>query len=256
MPGLAARIAAAGLDWIVPAWSVAPEVRSLATTRNGGASAGPYATLNLGKACGDDPAAVTENRRRVVSFLPSSPIWLRQVHGSDVATLDASAADSAHASAPIADAAVTRERGIVLAVTIADCLPVLLADRSGRAIGIAHAGWRGLARGVLENAVAAMGVPPGDIAAWFGPAIGSRAFEVGEDVVDAFADADVSTCFAVKRQGKWTADLCGIARTKLERCSVRSIHGGSFCTFEDPARFFSYRRDRETGRMAALIWLA
>jgi polyphenol oxidase len=256
MPRRATRIGAATLDWIVPAWPVASRVRSLATTRSGGTSTGPYATLNLGEACGDDPTAVAENRRRVVSFLPSSPVWLRQVHGSDVATLDATAVGAARASAPIADAAVTRERGVVLVVTIADCLPVLLADRSGRAIGIAHAGWRGLARGVLENAVAAMGVAPDDIVAWFGPAIGSRAFEVGEDVVDAFADADVSARFDVKRQGKWTADLCGIARTKLERCGLRSIHGGSFCTFEDPARFFSYRRDRETGRMAALIWLA
>lgn len=253
---LAARIAAAGLDWLVPTWPVDPSVAALVTTRNGGASGGAHATLNLGDGCGDDPAAVVENRYRVESFLPSSPVWLRQVHGTDVLTLDPPTLDAVRKQASVADAAVTHQRGVVLAVTVADCLPVLLADRSGRAIGIAHAGWRGLARGVLENTVAAMGVVPNEIAAWLGPAIGKHAFEVGDDVVEVFAAADVRAFFEIKRPGKWNADLQGIARAKLERLGVTSVHGNGSCTFDDPARFFSYRRDRKTGRMAALIWLA
>jgi YfiH family protein len=143
----------------------------------------------------------------------------------------------------------------VLGVMVADCLPVLLAERSGRAVGVAHAGWRGLARGVVESAVGAMGIPSADIVAWLGPAIGPRAFEVGGDVVDAFPDPALAPFFARKREGKWLADLAGIARTKLARCGVTSVHGDSSCTFENAARFFSYRRDRDTGRMAGLIWL-
>ena len=253
---LRSRIAAARLDWIVPQWPVASNVGAFATTRNGGTSVGAHSTLNLGAACGDDPAAVAENRRRVELFLPASPSWLRQVHGRDVAVIDASSVDRATWSAPTADAAVTRERDVVLAVIVADCMPVLLASRAGDVIGIAHAGWRGLAHGVIENAVEAMNVAPGEIIAWLGPAIGKDAFEVGEDVVEAFADASLAACFEAKRPGKWNADLYAIARTKLARAGVRSIHGGGYCTFSDPARFFSYRRDRETGRMAALLWLS
>lgn len=251
---LRSRFAVAGLDWIVPQWPVASHVQAFVTTRNGGASVGAYATLNLGASCGDDPSAVVENRRRIESFLPASPVWLRQVHGRDVARID-EAFDRAASSAPAADAAVTRERGVVIAVMVADCLPVLLADRAGQVIGVAHAGWRGLARGVIENAVAAMDVAPDEIVAWLGPAIGRDAFEVGRDVVEAFGDADLATCFEAKRLGKWNADLYAIARAKLARAGVRSIHGGGYCTFSDPARFFSYRRDRDTGRMAALLWL-
>ena len=252
----ATRLAGAGFDWIIPDWPIAPRVQALVTTRNGGASVGAHATLNLGDACGDDPAAVAENRRRVQSFLPSAPIWLHQVHGDEVVVLDSSTLDAARAHPPVADAAVTHESGVVLAVMVADCLPVLLADRSARVIGIAHAGWRGLARGVVENVVAAMDVAPGEIVAWLGPAIGQRAFEVGEDVVAAFDDADVSPYFEAAKPGKWHADLYGIARAKLNRAGARDIHGGGFCTFHDAARFFSYRRDRDTGRMAALLWLA
>jgi YfiH family protein len=252
----AKRLAGADSDWIIPDWPIAPRVQALVTTRNGGASIGAHATLNLGDVCGDDPAAVAENRRRVQSFLPSAPIWLRQVHGDEVVVLDSSTLDAARAHPPVADAAVTHESGVVLAVMVADCLPVLLADRSARVIGVAHAGWRGLARGVVENVVAAMDVAPGEIVAWLGPAIGQRAFEVGEDVVAAFDDADVSPYFEAAKPGKWHADLYGIARAKLSRAGARDIHGGGFCTFHDAARFFSYRRDRDSGRMAALLWLA
>jgi polyphenol oxidase len=253
---LGSRIAAAGVDWIVPSWHVPERIQAMATTRNGGVSAGRYATLNLGTASGDDPAVIAENRRRIGAFIPSAPVWLRQVHGADVVTLDAATVIAARTSAPVADAAVTRERNVVLGVLIADCLPVLFAERTADVIAVAHAGWRGLARGVLENTVGAMGVDPADIVVWLGPAIGMNAFEVGEDVVDAFAGSDVDEGFAPKGRGKWNADLYAIARARLERSGVRSINGGGYCTFTDSARFFSYRRERKTGRMAALIWVA
>ena len=253
---LTSRLTAAGVDWIVPDWPIASPVQALATTRSGGVSSGAHATLNLGDACGDHPSAVAENRRRVESFLPSPPVWLRQVHGSKIAQLDSSTLHAARTSAPVADAAVTRERGVVLAVTIADCLPVLCADRSGRVIGIAHAGWRGLAAGVVENVVAAMDVASDEITAWLGPAIGPRAFEVGDDVRQAFGGEPMSAFFEPKHAAKWNADLYGIARAKLQRAGVRGVHGGGYCTFHDAARFFSYRRDRVTGRMAAFLWLA
>jgi YfiH family protein len=178
------------------------------------------------------------------------------VHGADVVTLDPADITVAHTRAPTADAAVTRESNVVLGVLIADCLPVLFAETTGNVIAAAHAGWRGLASGVLENTVAAMAVDPADIVVWLGPAIGMSAFEVGKDVVDAFARPDVHEGFAPKERGKWNADLCAIARARLERCGVRNVSGGGHCTFTDSARFFSYRRDRETGRMAALIWIA
>jgi YfiH family protein len=253
---LASRIAAAGLDWILPSWPVPAHIQAIATTRNGGVCIGRYATLNLGTAAGDNLAGVAENRRRLRAYLPSAPVWLRQVHGPDVVTLDAAAIGAARANAPVADAAVTHERNVVLGVLIADCLPVLLTGRNANVIAVAHAGWRGLARGVLENAVAAMGIEPADIVAWLGPAIGMNAFEVGDDVVDAFAGSDVREGFAPKGPGKWNADLYAIARARLERSGVRSVSGGGYCTLTDSARFFSYRRERETGRMAALIWIA
>jgi polyphenol oxidase len=253
---LGSRIAEAGLDWIVPSWPAPARIQAIATTRNGGVSVGRYATLNLGTTTGDDPAAVAENRRSLGAYLPSAPVWLQQVHGADVVTLDAAAISAARANAPIADAAVTRERNVVLGVLIADCLPVLLAGRNADVIAVAHAGWRGLARGVLENAVAAMGIAPADIIAWLGPAIGMNAFEVGEDVLDAFAASEVGQSFVPKGRGKWNADLYAIARTRLERSGVRSVNGDGYCTFTDSARFFSYRRERETGRMAALLWIA
>ncbi len=253
---LASRIARDGLDWIVPSWPVPADVYSLSTTRTGGVSVGHYATLNLGTATGDDPTAVADNRRLVAAYIPSAPVWLRQVHGANVVTLDSAEIDAACTRAPIADAAVTRQRDVVLSVLIADCLPVLFAETTGNVIAVAHAGWRGLASGVLDNTVAAMGVDPADIVVWLGPAIGMNAFEVGKDVVDAFARSDVNKGFAPKGHGKWNADLYAIARARLERCGVRNVNGGGYCTFTDSARFFSYRRERETGRMAALIWIA
>jgi YfiH family protein len=246
---LEARMRAAGLDWIVPRWDEPQNVQALVTTRNGGASVPPYDTMNVGARA--DPS-LAENRRRLREFLPSDPVWLRQVHGVTVARLDATPD-----STPVADASVTRAPGIVCAVQIADCMPVLLADRAGGVVGIAHAGWRGLAAGVVEATLAAMRIAPDNVSAWLGPAIGPRAFEVGADVYAAFCDNDAgaSSAFAPLREGKWHADLYALARRRLARAGVRTITGGEWCAHTERGRFFSYRRDGETGRMAACIWL-
>jgi len=246
-----------GIDWIVPSWSVATHVQALVTTRAGGVSRGPYATMNLGRHTADDPECVAENRRRLTTFLPSPPVWLNQVHGANVVVLGARTI----AAPKPADAAITRERDVVCAVLVADCLPVLLADRRGSVVGVAHAGWRGLAAGVLEATVTALGeigAATGDLVAWLGPAIGPAAFEVGADVRDALLarDAALARCFVAQRDGKWLADLYGIARNRLAAAGVAVVSGGGECTKTNAARFFSYRRERASGRMAALAWLA
>lgn len=253
---LARRLATQDLDWLVPEWPVAPHVHAFVTTRSGGVSRGAYATMNVTRHTGDDPAAVAENQRRLAAWLPSPPAWLRQVHGSEVAVLGATRG----ATAPIADAAVTRERDVVCAVQIADCMPVLFADRRGTVAGVAHAGWRGLAAGVLEATVAALnalGAPTRELCAWLGPAIGPAAFEVGAEVRAAFVARDpaLASCFVATREGKWLADLYAAARIRLAAAGVAGVGGGGFCTKSDADRFFSYRRERESGRMAALVWL-
>jgi YfiH family protein len=238
-------------DWIVPDWPVPPRVHSLITTRNGGVSAGAFASFNLGLRTGDDEAAVHANRRELRACLPQEPKWLRQMHGANVVSADGLA------EIPEADASISRHAGTVCAVMIADCLPVLLCDEAGGVIGIAHAGWRGLSSGVIENTVRAMNVAPGELLAYLGPAIGPGAFVVGSDVRDAFLAAEPAAADAFKphREGKWLADLCRLARQRLARCGVRRVFGEELCTYRDPARFYSYRRDKVTGRMAALIWL-
>lgn len=251
------ELRAAGLDWIVPDWTAPPEVDAFVTTRHGGVSIGPLATMNLGRNSDDDPAALAVNRQRLQAFLPAAPVWLAQVHGSAVATLNRAPAPDA--PPPIADAAVTREPGVVCAVLTADCLPVLFAERHGRAVGVAHAGWRGLAAGILEATVAALhdlGASPGDLLAWLGPGIGPDAFEVGSEVRAAFCvgDPDAASCFVPRRDGKWLADLHRLARRRLAVAGVTQVHGSGYCTYSDAARFYSYRRDRASGRMAALIW--
>lgn len=249
---LAARFAANGCDWILPSWLAPAHVQGFVTTRNGGVSTGTYATLNLGSG-GDDDGSVAENRRRVEALLPSAPVWLDQVHGTTVALVT----DASRTKMPVADAAVTREANIVLAVRTADCLPVLLASRDGSSVGIVHAGWRGLAHGVVENTVAAMGILSAEIVAWLGPAIGPEAFEVGDDVFVACTENDgvAARCFRATQPGKWLADLYALAARRLERAGVRAVDGGGYCTFSDDAHFFSYRRARETGRMAAFVWI-
>ncbi len=239
-------------DWIIPEWSVPPRVKSLITTRNGGVSSGPYASLNLGLRTGDDEAAVQANRQRLRSWLPGEPRWLRQVHAAKVVDTDDLS------GIPEADASIARTPGTVCAVLVADCMPVLLSDRAGSVIGIAHAGWRGLSAGVIENTVRAMQVCPADLLAYLGPAIGRDAFEVGEDVRSAFlaTDAAAGAAFRPHRASKWLADLGMLARQRLAACGVHRVFGGGECTYRDAARYYSYRRDTITGRMAALLWIA
>ena len=239
-------------EFLAPGWSVPAHVRATMTTRAGGVSTGTYASFNLATHVGDDPAAVAENRRRLRDALglPAEPAWLEQVHGTGVAVLPAAA------QAP-ADAAVTFTRGVVCAVLVADCLPVFLAGHAGDRVGIAHAGWRGLAAGVLEATIAAFACPPGELVAWLGPSIGPRAFEVGAEVRDAFTaqDAGAAAAFHPGRAGRWLADLPGLARRRLAAAGVTAVSGGDLCTHGDAARFYSFRRDGATGRLAALAWL-
>ncbi len=240
---------------IAPDWQVPANVRAMVTTRAGGVSRGAFASLNLGFRAGDDRAAVEENRRRLSALLPEAPRWLRQVHGTIVADADALARSAAP---PEADAAVARRAGTVCAVLVADCMPVLLVDDDGCVVGAAHAGWRGLNAGVIEATVAAMRVPASRLQAWLGPAIGPRAYEVGDEVREAFLarDEQATRAFSPSRAGHWLLDLYAVARQRLRTCGVQRVSGGDWCTHSEPQRFFSYRRDRVTGRMAALIWLA
>jgi YfiH family protein len=221
----------------------------LITTRAGGTSSGNFASLNLSERVGDDPPCVARNRAILTACLPAEPAWMKQVHGTAVIVPERTAPEME------ADAAVTRRVARVCAVTTADCLPVLLSDRSGQVAGIAHAGWRGLAAGVIESTVRAMG-SPADLIAYIGPGIGPHRYEVGEDVRRAFVDRDsaAAASFAPARDGKYFADLYALARGLLAAAGVAEVYGGGFCTASEE-RFFSFRRDRTTGRMASLIWL-
>ncbi|HEV8647032.1 MAG TPA: peptidoglycan editing factor PgeF [Burkholderiales bacterium] len=238
-------------DWIVPDWPAPANVRALITTRGGGVSTGPFASMNLGQRVDDDMQSVRTNRASLRNLLPAEPKWLQQIHGVDVVDAD-------RLQQPVeADAAVARNPGSVCTVMVADCLPVLLTDRAGSVVAAAHAGWRGLAAGVLENTVRATGAASVELLAYLGPAIGPSAFEVGADVRDAFLarSADAASAFVAHKPGKWLADLFALARQRLRASGVTQIYGGGLCTYSDPRRFFSHRRDKVTGRMAALIWL-
>jgi YfiH family protein len=240
---------------VIPDWPAPPNIRAVVTTRNlPGASKPPFDRFNLGVRCGDDAAAVVANRAALGEMLElaETPRWLRQVHGSDVHDADALLADVD----PEADASVTHRPGRVLAILTADCMPVFLCAEDGTAVGIAHAGWRGLSAGVIEATIAQLGVAPASLIAWLGPAIGARSYEVGDEVRAAFVDADANDAdaFAPTRPGHWTCDLYALACARLARAGVTRVAGGGFDTFAD-ARFYSYRRDRETGRFASLIWI-
>ena len=232
-------------------------MRALFTTRAGGVSGSPHSSLNLGAHVGDEPANVAENRLRVRSLLPAEPVWLNQVHGIKVVMADVVA--SSAGVVPEADASVTTATKLPCVVLVADCLPVLFCAEDGSCVAAAHAGWRGLHSGVLERTVKAMGVRPAKIIAWLGPAIGPNAFEVGRDVFEAFtsmANDDASAFSLVAgRRDKYLADIYALASLRLKRAGVHGIFGGQFCTVSEPARFFSYRRDGKTGRMAGLVWL-
>ena len=238
-------------EWLVPDWPAPPNVRAFVTTRAGGRSEGEYSSMNLGMNAGDDPRRVAENRAIVHRELPADPVYLAQVHGHDVAEIDAGAGSS-----PRADAAVASKPGRVAVVLTADCMPVFLCDRAGSRVAVAHAGWRGMAAGVIENAVRALESDPRDVLAWMGPAIGPDAFEVGPEVREAFAahDERAASAFRSHRPGKYMADLYALARQRLGRAGVTSIYGGGFCTYHEPGRFFSYRRAPQSGRMGAFIW--
>lgn len=240
------------IGWLEADWPAPQGIKALSTYRDGGASSGRYASLNLGDHVGDDPATVAENRRRLrnEAALPSEPQWLAQVHGIQVADLDS---DTPRAPA---DAAFTRRPDRVCAILTADCLPVLFAADSGEVVGAAHAGWRGLAAGVIETAFRALGVDPERLLVWLGPAIGPQAFEVGGEVREAFLRQDEGSCeaFAPSAAGRYLADLGLLARRRLGLLGITRIYGGGECTHASGHRYFSHRRDGNCGRQATLIW--
>lgn len=241
-------------SWLVPNWPAPVSVRACSTTRIGGVSEAPYDGLNLGEHVGDDPRRVRENRRRLRAALdlPSEPLWLRQVHGPRVCDARDVVPDTE------ADGCVAFGPGPVCAVMTADCLPVLFCDRDGTRVGIAHAGWRGLAAGVLEATVHALDCEPSGLLAWLGPAIGPQSFEVGHEVRSAFVEHDPAcgAAFVPSPNRRWLADLNALARLRLSAVGLSSVFGGGLCTYLDSSRFYSYRREARTGRMASLIWLA
>ena len=263
-------------EWAIiePEWPTPKGVRSAFTLRTGGVSVSPYDSLNVGAHVGDVASSVEENRRRVRERLglPAEPMWLQQVHGVEVADLDVIAEPLApvghrgagvQAALPLAsgfacaDAAVTRAPGRVCVIQVADCMPVLFAARDGSAVGAAHAGWRGLAGGVLKETVRRLGVPVHQIIAWLGPTIGQDHFEVGDEVRAAFMahDPDAASSFEANARGRWQCDLYALARRQLSALGIRDIFGGGWCTYADSERFFSYRRDGQCGRMAAFVWM-
>jgi YfiH family protein len=230
-------------------------VRAACTTRLGGVGKGPWDSFNLATHVGDDLVHVAANRARLRELLKLDvePTWLNQVHGTDVKNLDGAPFSPIP---PTADAAIASRPGAACVVMVADCLPVLFCSRDGKSIGAAHAGWRGLADGVLERTVAAIGVPSGELRAWLGPAISQDHFEVGDEVREVFQKADraANSRFRMNARGRWQADLAGLARLRLASIGVTDVSGGGWCTFADRERFFSHRRDGKGGRIAALIW--
>ena len=240
-------------SYIFPDWPCPPRVKSAITTRHGGVSGGPYVDFNIADHVGDDPAAVSENRKqlRIDLELPRDPAWLRQVHGTRV--IDAGVPPTDVES----DGSVALEPGVVCAVMTADCLPVLLTDVQGTRVAALHAGWRGLAAGIIEQGIEALAASPGQLLAYLGPAIGPDAFEVGGEVRQVFCDhdPDAASAFQPAGTGKWMADIYRLAHQRLDGGGVQKIYGGGRCTFHEEADFFSYRRDKTCGRMASLIWI-
>lgn len=236
---------------IIPDWPAPAGVKALQTTRQGGVSIAPYDSLNLGSHVGDNPLAVARNRMSLNTLLPSEPVWLEQTHGTVVVNADRAGC------LPRADACIARHRAAVCAVMTADCLPVLLCDARGSVVGAVHAGWKGLAAGVIETTVQAMEVAPQNLMAWLGPAISQDNFEVGDEVRAAFvaAQPQAEAAFVPGQHGKWFADIHALARLRLNALDIRQIYGGRHCTYRERERFYSYRRDSVTGRMGTFIWL-
>jgi len=242
-------------EFIIPDWPAPANIRACSTTRHGGVSLPPYASLNLGDHVGDTPESVAENRQRLITLvgLPAAPQWLQQIHGTEVVTLDL---DNVMSAPLRADGVYSRCAGQVCAVMTADCLPVLFCDRAGKEVAAAHAGWRGLCAGILENTLACFTSPPGEVYAWLGPAIGPQAFEVGPEVKAAFVAHDPHAARAFLPHGdRFFADIYQLARLRLRSAGVTLIYGAEHCTLTESASFFSYRRDGITGRMASLVWL-
>jgi YfiH family protein len=240
------------IEFIRPDWPAPAHVRALTTTRVGGFSTGRYESLNLGDHVGDDPQAVARNRARLCAALNiPEPSWLRQVHGTDV--VEATFGEPGG----VADGAYTEMVGTVCAVLTADCLPVFLCDREGSKVAVVHAGWRGLAAGVIEAGVLALRTPGEELLAWLGPGIGPDAYEVGDDVREAFVghEPEAAQAFRGNGEGKWLADMYVLARRRLQAMGVGAVSGGERCTVRERERFYSYRRDGATGRMASLIWI-
>ena len=242
-------------DWVAADWPGPTGIIAGTTTRLGGASSGDFASMNLAAHVGDDPDRVADNRRALITMcdLPGEPVWLDQVHGIRVFSAAASSMESA---VPEADAIVSKRGDDVCAVMTADCLPILLSSTDGSKVAAAHGGWHGLAAGIIEATVDAMSVPAEKLIVWLGPAISQAAFEVGDDVRDAFVShaAEAALCFIANKRGRWQADLYGLARQRLAATGVQGVYGGGYCTYEDDERFFSYRRDGQCGRMASLIF--
>lgn len=236
---------------IIPDWPAPFNVKALQTTRAGGISSPPYDSLNLGDHVGDAPLAVERNRILLNRLLPSEPVWLKQMHGTVVVSADRTVC------LPQADACIARHRAAVCVVMTADCLPILLCDTQGSVVGVAHAGWKGLAAGVIEATVQTMEVAPENILAWLGPAISQDQFEVGDEVRAAFLaiQPQAASAFIPGRNGKWFADLYALARLRLNALGITRIYGGDSCTYRERDRYFSYRRDGVTGRMGTFIWL-
>jgi hypothetical protein len=242
------------INFIQPQWPAPDNVKALQSTRMGGVSIAHFASLNFGAHVGDDPIAVAENRQLLSAYLQTEPVWVNQVHGVDV--IDAAVSSCLQN----ADASFTTKPNVVCVTMTADCLPLLLCDKKGSVVAAVHAGWRGLCDGVIEAAIAKMQVSPSEILVWLGPAIGPNAFEVGDDVREQFLVKDSQAELAFKRNGdKWLCNLYLIARQRLNNLGVMQVYGASvnedFCTYTDKARFFSFRRDNVTGRMASMIWL-
>ncbi len=243
------------MQWIKPDWPVPNHIRAISTTRQGGISRRPYDSLNLGLHVDDLESSVLVNREllRDTLKLPAEPLWLDQVHSTIVANADSKNPELT------ADASVTHQKNQVCVVMTADCLPVLFTHKNGTVVAAAHAGWRGLLNGVLEATVRNMKVNPENVYAWLGPAIGAEQFEVGDDVRDAFIENDniltQQAFISGHDDGKWFADIYQLARIRLNAIGVSEIYGGGLCTYNDESRFFSYRRENRTGRMASLIWM-
>ncbi|MGV6989833.1 peptidoglycan editing factor PgeF [Testudinibacter sp. P80/BLE/0925] len=242
------------MEFLKPDWNLADNIKALSTLRSGGVSEQPYASFNLGAHVGDLPSAVSANRLHLIktAALPQAPLYLNQIHSIDVVRLPSDD------PAPNADAAYTDQAGQVCLVMTADCLPVLFASAQGNEVAAAHAGWRGLCDGILENTLAQFKTEPSQIVAWLAPAIGANAFQVGPEVRSAFMQQDPQAASAFKTDltspQKYFADLYLLARQRLQKCGLQQIYGGEYCTVSDKTRFFSYRRDGVTGRMASLIW--